>query len=138
MHSHDVGEAYRLAVRSDSRGAFNVAADPVFDADELARILGARKVPVPAGLLRAAAQLTFRLHLQPSDVGWVDMALQTPLLDSARARTELGWAPQRSGEQALRELLDGIARNAGLKTPPLERKSRLKELAGGIGHREVD
>src|SRR3954467_12711407 len=64
VHSYDIGEAYRLAARSDAHGAFNIAAEPVLDPDELARILGARKVPVPPRLLRAGAQLTFRLHLQ--------------------------------------------------------------------------
>jgi UDP-glucose 4-epimerase len=136
VHSHDIGEAYRLAVRSDARGAFNVAADPILDPDELARILGAPKLPVPAVVLRTGAQLTFKLHLQPSDVGWVDMALRTPLLDSTRARTELGWEPRRSSEDALRELLDGLAHDTGLPTPPLERKSRREELAGGVGERE--
>jgi UDP-glucose 4-epimerase len=31
VHSHDVGEAYRLAVMGDVRGPFNVAAEPVLD-----------------------------------------------------------------------------------------------------------
>ena len=138
VHSYDVGEAYRLAVRSDARGAFNVAADPVLDPDRLARILGARTLRLPAAVLRTGAQLTFKLHLQPSDVGWVDMALQTPLLDATRARTELGWEPQHGAEDAMRDLLDGLAGDHGLRTPPLERKSRTQEVAGGVGSREVD
>jgi UDP-glucose 4-epimerase len=93
---------------------------------------------VPPRVLRAGAQLTYKLHLQPSDVGWVDMALQAPLLDSTRARTELGWEPQHSAEDAIRDLLDGLAGDKGLKTPPLERKSRAEELADGVGSREVD
>src|SRR5918999_861151 len=48
VHSYDIGEAYRLAiVREDARGAYNVAADPVLDPDELARTLDARTVRVP-------------------------------------------------------------------------------------------
>src|SRR5690242_8234075 len=43
VHSLDVGEAYRLAIVGDARGAFNVAAEPVLDPDTLARALGARK-----------------------------------------------------------------------------------------------
>jgi UDP-glucose 4-epimerase len=136
VHSYDVGEAYRLAVRSDVRGPFNVATDPVLDPDELARIVRAPKLPVPAGVARAAAQLTFKLHLQAADVGWVDMALQSPLLDSTRAHDELGWQPQRSAEDAIRDLLEGLKEDAGLKTPPLERRGRTRELAGGIGERE--
>ena len=37
VHSDDVAEAYRRAVLSDVSGAFNVAADPVIGAAELAR-----------------------------------------------------------------------------------------------------
>jgi nucleoside-diphosphate-sugar epimerase len=120
VHSLDVGEAYRLAiVRDDARGAYNVAADPVLDADELARILGARAVPVPPKLLRAGAAVTWRLHLQPTPPGWVDMGLSVPLMDTTRARTELGWTPRRSAADALLELLDGMREGAGKDTPPL-------------------
>ncbi len=137
VHSHDVGEAYRLAVRGDVRGAFNIAAEPVLDPDRLARILGVRKLPVPTAAARWAAQLTFRLHLQPSDVGWLDLALQTPLLDSTRAREELGWEARRSSEDAVGDLLTGLGEDAGLETPPLARRSRAEELVGGVGEREV-
>src|SRR3954463_11638311 len=44
VHSLDVGEAYRLVVVRPVRGAFNVAAEPVLDPDELARALHARPV----------------------------------------------------------------------------------------------
>jgi nucleoside-diphosphate-sugar epimerase len=136
VHSYDVGEAYRRAVKSDTRGPFNVAAEPVLDPPMLARLLGARTVPLPAGVLRAAARLTFLLHLQPSDVGWVDLALGVPMLDSTRAREELGWRPQRGADEAIRDLLVGLRGDAGAGTPPLARRSRLKELAGGVGRRE--
>jgi UDP-glucose 4-epimerase len=136
VHSYDVGEAYRLAAGSDVRGAFNVAADPILDPDELSRILRAPKLPVPVALARGAAQLTFKLHLQTADVGWVDMGLQTPLLDWTRAREELGWRPERTAEDAIRDLVQGLREDAGLKTPPLEPRSRAKELAGGVGERE--
>ena len=47
VHSYDVGEAFRLALVSDARGPFNVAADPVLDPPELGKLLGARPVPTP-------------------------------------------------------------------------------------------
>ena len=52
VHSLDVGEAYRLAVVGDARGAFNVAAEPVIDPEVLGELLGARRVPVRGGVLR--------------------------------------------------------------------------------------
>jgi hypothetical protein len=36
----------------------------------------------------------------------------------------------------VRDLLEGLKQDAGLKTPPLEKRSRTRELAGGVGERE--
>lgn len=118
-HSSDVAEAYRLAVVGDARGAFNVAADPVLDPDELSRLLGRPKVPVPAPLLRGLVAATWRLRLQPTPAGWVDMALRTPLMDATRARADLGWEPRHTAGEALLEVLDGFSAGAGAPTPPL-------------------
>src|SRR3954454_5733797 len=138
VHSLDVGEAYRLAVvRSEARGAYNVAADPVLDPDRLGELLSARPVSVPSGLLRRAADLTWRARLQPSPVGWVDMALGLPLMSTARAREELGWVPRRDAGEALLELLAGMRDRSGADTPPLQPGGggpmRLRELLTGIG-----
>jgi UDP-glucose 4-epimerase len=138
VHSLDVGEAYRLAVVDErARGAYNVAADPVLDPDELSSLLGARKVPVSQGLLRRAASVTWRLRLQPAPEGWVDMALGVPLMDTSRARDELGWTPRRSSGGALLDLLAGMRDRSGADTPPLRPGAggplRVRELLTGIG-----
>ena len=136
VHSHDAGDAYRRAIVSDVRGAFNLAAEPVLDPDALARVLGARKLRVRAGVLRAAAALTWRARLQPSPEGWVDMALGVPIMDTTRAREELGWTPRHDGGEALLELVGGIGDGAGYPTPPLHPGgSRLRELLTGVGAR---
>jgi UDP-glucose 4-epimerase len=139
VHSLDAGEAYRLAATGDARGAFNIAAEPVLDPDELGRLLDARPVPVPAAALRAGADLTWRLRLQPSSPGWVDMALSVPLLDTTRAREDLGWTPRRTAGEALLELIDGMREGAGTPTPPLDPgtsgPARVRELLTGVGSR---
>jgi UDP-glucose 4-epimerase len=139
VHSLDVGEAYRLAVKGDARGAFNIAADPVLDPERLASMLGARRVRVPGQALRAAAAATWRLRLQPSEPGWVDMALNVPVMDSTRARDELGWRPRHTSVEALRELIEGIHDRAGIDTPPLAPGTggpmRIRELLTGVGSR---
>jgi hypothetical protein len=67
------------------------------------------------------------------------MALAVPLMDTRRAREELGWQPQRSAEDAFLELLDGMREGAGTDTPPLEAGGagplRIKEFLTGIGGR---
>jgi nucleoside-diphosphate-sugar epimerase len=129
VHSNDVGEAYRLAVTSDVRGAFNIAADPVLDAAALASALGARSVAVPAGLARAAMGLTWRLRAQPTPPGWLDMGLSVPIMDTTRARTTLGWEPRRSSIDAILDVLTGLSGEAGMATPPLEPGRRLARVS---------
>jgi nucleoside-diphosphate-sugar epimerase len=140
VHSSDVAEAYRLATVGDARGAFNIAAEPVLDPQRLADLLGARPVPFHAGALRALASLSWRLRLQPTAPGWLDMARAVPLMDTARARSQLGWEPKHGADEALLELLDGIRDGSGFATPPLARGTggpvRVKELLTGIGSRQ--
>jgi UDP-glucose 4-epimerase len=140
VHSHDVADAYRLAlVREEARGPFNIAAEPVLDPGELGRVLGARPLRVPGALLRGGAGLSYRLRLQPSEPGWVDMGLAAPLMDVTRARSELRWSPQRSASDALLDLLEGMREGAGLETPPLEPGGagplRAREFSSGVGAR---
>jgi len=139
VHADDVANAYRLAVKGEVRGAFNVAADPVLDPPRLAQLLGARLVKVSPAALRGAAAATWRLRLQPTPPGWVDMALAVPIMDSSRAREELHWEPARTSEEALMELLEGIRTSRGFPTPPLDSGAggplRVRELVTGMGGR---
>jgi UDP-glucose 4-epimerase len=139
VHSLDVGRAYHRAVVGDARGAFNIAAQPVLDPPELGRLLGARPVPVSPRVLRGAVTASWKLRLQPSPPGWLDMALEVPLLDVTRAQRELGWTPAYTAGDALLELLDGMRRSDGIQTPPLEPGGdgplRVREVLTGIGGR---
>jgi UDP-glucose 4-epimerase len=139
VHADDVAAAYRLAISTSARGAFNIAAEPVLDPPTLAELLGARLVRVPPGALRGAAALTWRLRLQPTPAGWLDMGLGVPLMDAGRARTELGWEPRRTATESLAELLEGIREGQGYPTPPLDPSSsgrfRVHELRTGVGAR---
>jgi UDP-glucose 4-epimerase len=137
VHSKDVGEAYRLAVVGKPRGAFNIAAEPVLDPQELARLFNAWPVPVSARVLRTIVAVTWRLRLQPSEAGWLDLALETPLLDTTRAHRELGWWPRYSSDAALLEVLDGMRKGMGIATPPLSPKTsgflRVEEFRTRVG-----
>jgi nucleoside-diphosphate-sugar epimerase len=139
VHADDVGDAYRRAVVREVEGAFNLAAEPVIGPQELGSVLKARPVRLPARLLRTAADLSWRAHLQPADAGWIDLALGVPLLDVSRARDELGWMPATSSLDALAELLRGLRDAEGLSTPPLDPHAggpgRIGEFLSGIGQR---
>jgi nucleoside-diphosphate-sugar epimerase len=140
VHGADIGEAYRLAATSaHARGAYNIAAGPVLDRDELAKAFDARPIRIPERPLRIAADLTFRARLQPAPPGWLDMGLAVPTMDISRAREQLGWEPLFSSTRALEELLAGMRHPIGAPTPPLEPHAggplRVREFTSGVGAR---
>ena len=120
VHTDDVVQAMVAALRSDVRGAFNLAAEPIIGLDALAEVLGARGVTVPGPIVRAAVDLSWRARLQPTPPGWIDMALSVPKLSTDRARAELGWTPVHSSYDALLAVLKGVGEGAGEPTAPLE------------------
>jgi nucleoside-diphosphate-sugar epimerase len=120
VHTSDIAQAYRLAVTKDAaRGAYNIAAEPVIGPSEFGGIVNARIVEVPPGLVRKTLDLSWRARLQATEPGWLDMALGVPVMDTSRARNELGWSPQVSAVDALAELLSGIPVRSTGDTPVL-------------------
>jgi hypothetical protein len=65
-------------------GPFNLAAAPVVTPSLLAQVLHAR---------RKGGVGDVRGTLQPTEPGWLDLALSVPLLDTSRARDLLDWHP---------------------------------------------
>ncbi|HYZ57920.1 MAG TPA: NAD-dependent epimerase/dehydratase family protein [Streptosporangiaceae bacterium] len=139
VHAEDAAQAYRLAVLGDARGPFNIAADPVIDGPALARLLGARTVRVPASVARAAIAAGWYSGLVPADPKLFDLALRLPLMDTRRAREQLGWAPVHSATETVKEFLAGLRGNQGMDTPPLAAATsgrfRLRELRTGTSAR---
>ncbi len=121
VHADDVADAFWRAIERRARGAFNIAAEPVLGPAEVAEALGVpRTVPLRRQVLRAVVDLTWRLRLQATDPGWIDLATSIPIMSTERARTELGWAPTVSSTDALRQLVDGFSADRGiLSSPPL-------------------
>jgi nucleoside-diphosphate-sugar epimerase len=127
-----VADAYARVLRSDVRGAFNVAAGPVLDVAVAAKVFKSLPVPVPGVLLQAAATLSWRLRLQPVDAGWVAMGLQAPLMSTERITRELGWRSRTDAVSALTELVAGMADRAHTDSPPLSGDPALPGRFGGL------
>ena len=139
LHSRDAAEAYRLATVRNVRGAFNIAADPVIDAASLAELLDAKLVRPPLRAVRSALAAAWHLHLVPASPQLFDAVLRIPVMDVSRAGSELGWSPQHSSFDAIRELLRGLQETAGIPTPPLDPRAggklRQREIRTGLGTR---
>lgn len=111
VHADDVGDAVVRLIQHRARGSFNIAAD-VLDTPAVAALVGARPIDVSPPLVRMVVSALSRVRLVAVTPGWFDVATNTPLMDTTKARTELGWAPTRSSTDSALELLDGLADGA--------------------------
>ena len=136
VHASDAAAAYVQACERPVEGAFNSAAEPVLDPPTLARLLGAVTVPVPAPVLRAVVSATWRLRLQPTDPGWVDIGRFGPLMDTTRARTLLGWTPEHNAGEALTATVEAMGAGAGGASPVMRPRAtgagRFAEIVRGL------
>lgn len=140
LHTEDAADGFRRAVLGDAAGAFNLAAEPIIDAQRLAELFAARVVRMPARAIRAIVAGAWRAHAIPASPTLLDLALTLPAMDTSRARSELGWTPRTGAVDALREFLAGVQVGAGGPTPTLARDAggpmRWREFATGIGRRD--
>lgn len=142
VHADDVARAIVAALERRASGPFNLASPVPVGADDFAAPFGCRTVPVPVGVLREVADLTWRARLQPVHGGWIDLAYNTPMLDCSRAREELDWEPGPTGPEVWDETIRGMRAGDGTVSPVLrprgtrERASALVE-GGPIGSRRL-
>ena len=119
VHADDVADAYWRVVEHRATGAFNIAADPELTPARVADLVGARRVlTIPVAPLRWLVAVSWGLGLQRTDPGWIDMAAQSPVMDTTRAREELGWDAQHSSQEALAAVLSGLRGGAGQDGSP--------------------
>ncbi|MCR6031729.1 NAD-dependent epimerase/dehydratase family protein [Nocardioides sp. zg-579] len=106
VHEGDVGRALlQCVVAAGPPGAYNIAADDTLTAADVVRILGGVPVPLPAAPAHAAARLAAALPGLPQPAQWIEALAHPALMDTTRAKTELGWSPRVSAADALRETL---------------------------------
>ncbi|OQR63916.1 NAD-dependent epimerase [Streptomyces maremycinicus] len=119
LHTDDAAVAYRLALRTEVRGPFNLAAEPALDAELLGKMFGARPVRLPRTAARSAIAAAWGLRLLPASPHLFDAVLRLPLMDCTRARVELGWHPQHTAPEVLEEFLLGLRAGEGEATEPM-------------------
>ena len=108
VHEDDVAEAFRLAIVSDAPGAFNIAGDGVLGARDIAKIMRARTLPIPLLGAKQLVDLAYRLRISNITGDWVDLMRYPILVDTSRAKDQLGWRPQFTSEGALRSAANSL------------------------------
>ncbi len=141
VHADDVADAVARAVGERRSRAYNLAAETPASSKDILEILRSTGIDFRASTLRALAHTTWRLHIQPVDGGWIDLAYSTPLLNCTRVHDELGWSARTDGPDVVRELVEGMLDRAGTASPVLETRSFVERLSmavrrGGVAARK--
>ena len=106
VHEDDVGQALlQCVVAAGPAGAYNIAGDGVLSAVDVARELGFLPLPAPAAPAHLAARALSKLPFLPTFAEWVEAGSHPAVMDTSRAKEELGWAPRYTGLEALRDTL---------------------------------
>jgi nucleoside-diphosphate-sugar epimerase len=109
IHEEDVGQALLKCVLGEGPpGAYNIAGDGVVTGADLVREVGLLPLPIPGRLVhtvaRAAAAIP-RPRFAPPAIDWVEAASHPAIMDTTKARNELGWRPKYTALETLRETL---------------------------------
>jgi nucleoside-diphosphate-sugar epimerase len=104
IHQEDVAGALVLCiVGAGAPGAYNIAADDVVSLVDVVRAVGLRPVSVPGGPVAAVSRAAASLPYLPARAAWVEALAHPAIMDTTRARSELGWSPRHTALDALRE-----------------------------------
>jgi nucleoside-diphosphate-sugar epimerase len=102
VHEDDVAQALVLAaVGRGPAGTYNLAADDALEGEEVLRLIGVRRFPVPRGIVAGALRAATAIPPVVPAFGWFEVGTAPIILDSSRARDQLGWAPRFSSREAL-------------------------------------
>jgi UDP-glucose 4-epimerase len=106
VHHDDVATALVAAALGRGKpGIYNLAADGAITLSDLADALGWHSVPIPKQAVGLSATILQRVPALAVEAGWLE-ALRAPMLmDTHRARRELGWQPKYDSHATLRELV---------------------------------
>jgi UDP-glucose 4-epimerase len=109
VHHDDVAAAIALAATTPAPpGVYNIAGDGVVTVADVARALGGRPVRVPAVAATAASAAISRVPLVPAIFEWLHGARTSVVMDTAKARTQLGWRPLHSSAETLAALASAV------------------------------
>jgi UDP-glucose 4-epimerase len=116
VHHDDVATALRAAVIGKGEpGVYNLAGDGEVTMSDVADALDYYSVSIPDLAVDATAEIVARLPFAPAEARWID-AFRTPvLMDTAKAKRKLGWKPEHTGKETLKDMVDSRGRD-GLVT----------------------
>jgi UDP-glucose 4-epimerase len=105
VHHDDVAAAIALAALASSPpGAYNIAADGFLTMSDLARAFGGQPVRVTAKAMSLVSGALSRLPIGPSAHEWLPVLGASIVMDTTKAKNDLGWQPRYSCAETLASL----------------------------------
>lgn len=109
VHHDDVATAIALAATAPTPpGSYNIAGDGLVTVSDVAKALGGRPIRVPAAAASAASAAISRVPFAPSMLEWLHVGRTSVVMDTAKAKKELGWQPVHSAAETLAELAASV------------------------------
>jgi nucleoside-diphosphate-sugar epimerase len=109
IHEEDVGRAILQCVLGEGPpGAYNIAGDGVLSGADIVRELGLSPIAIPARIVQTAARAAASMPkppFTPPAADWVEALSHPAIMDTTKAKEELGWRPKYTALEALRETL---------------------------------
>jgi nucleoside-diphosphate-sugar epimerase len=103
VHHDDVASAVLAAtLGAGPPGIYNLAGDGVVSVADYARAVGALPIGIPHLALTAGSRLLAALPAVPAWAEWLHTLRAPMLMDTTRARRELGWTPRYTSAETLR------------------------------------
>jgi len=107
VHHDDVALALRAAVLGrGTPGVYNLAGRGEVTMRDLADALGYYSVPVPELAVDATAEVIARLPFLPDEASWIEAARIPVVMDTAKARSQLGWRPRHDALETLKATVE--------------------------------
>ena len=109
VHHDDVAAAIALAATTSAApGAYNLAGDGVLSMSDVGAALGARPIPVPRIAVSAASEVIARLPFVPSALEWLHVGRTSVVMDTTKAKSQLGWTPKYTAAETLSGLAESL------------------------------
>ena len=107
VHEDDVASAFVAGTLGKGEpGPYNLAAPGTLTMKDLADALDWYTVPVPDAAVEATAEILSRLPSLPEAFAWVHTVRKPVLMKTDRAKKQLGWKPEHTAKQTLKQLVD--------------------------------
>ncbi|MHA0287924.1 NAD-dependent epimerase/dehydratase family protein [Mycobacterium sp. C3-094] len=106
VHHDDVAAAIALAATTQTAppGAYNIAGDGVVSMSQVGGALGAFPIKVPRAAAVVTSEVLSVLPFVPSALEWLHAGRTSVVMDTEKAKVELGWRPRFTSEETLAAL----------------------------------